>query len=240
MGNVNRTAVAFLVAAALTASPAVANPYPPPYEPDANGNFVLLGTVAAIGIGATAILAYSLLSRHRDATSCNFAAEEVSITLSPGKARVRGVYTFRNDGGKDASLKITYPFAAGDTLGPAENVAVSDEAGCGIPFTRVEDEVSFDVAVPAGGTADVVVAFEQPCSADSFTYILTTTRKWGRPLESARFVVEAPPSFGPVASTYPLELVADDGAFARYGFARENFYPEEELTLSWQPVASRD
>ena len=238
MGNVNRTVIALLVAVALTSAPAVANPMPPPQEPDNTGDFVFLGAVVAIGMAATAIFAYTLLSRRGDATSCTFAAEEVTITLTPGKARVRGTYTFYNGGGEDASLTVAYPFAAGEALGPAENVAVCDGAGRDVPFARADGKVSFDVAVPAGGRADVVVAFEQPCSAHSFTYILTTTRAWGRPLESARFVVEAPPSFGPVASTYPLEPLADDGAIIKYGFTRENFYPEEELTLSWQPAAS--
>jgi hypothetical protein len=238
--SLKRTTAALMVAAGI-AAPAAGNPVPEPSEPDTGGNVIFFGTVAAVVVTAAAVYLHSRLAgRVDEATSCTFAAEEVTITLSPRTARVRGVYTFCNAGAEDASLAVTYPFAAADGLGAPENVAVCDEAGLAVPFAWFGDEISFDVEVPAGGRADVVVAFEQRCAADRFTYLVTTTREWGRPLERARFIVETSASLGPVASTYPLERVADDGATVKYGFTRENFYPEEELTLSWAPAAVGD
>lgn len=229
-----------IVAAVVAAAPAVGNPIPPPHEPDTTGDTIFFGAVAAMAGVAAFLIVHSLLTSRDEATSCTFAAKEVTIALSPDQARVRGVYTFRNDGDEDASLAVTYPFAASEALGPAENVAVSDGAGLDVPFAWVDGMISFDVEVPAGGRADVVVTFEQRCTADRFTYIVTTAREWGRPLDSARFVVETPATLGPVVSTYPLERLADDGAVVRYAFNTENFYPEEELTLSWAPTTSGD
>jgi hypothetical protein len=231
-----------LVAAALSSAPAAANPYevPPAENESGTGEIIFFAAVGATAVAATTLFVRSLLSKRGERTECKFTDEEVTITLSPDKVRTRGVYTFFNPADDETKLTLAYPFGAGDGLGPAENVVVSDEAGLNIPFAWVDGEISFDVAVPAGGRADVAVSFEQRRAADNFTYIVTTTRQWRRPLERARFVVDAPASFGPVASTYPLERLADDGAVVKYGLTRENFYPEEELTLSWAPAASGD
>jgi hypothetical protein len=245
MEKVKRTVIALLVAAALASAPAAANPYDPNEVPPAGNESRTGETIFFAALGATAaasatLFVYSLLSKRRARTGCAFTDEEVTITLSPDRVQTRGTYTFFNPADDETKLTLAYPFAAGNGMGPAENVAVHDEAGSSIPFAWGDGEISFDVAVPAGGRADVAVSFEQPCAADNFTYILTTARQWPKPLERAQFVVEAPASFGPVASTYPLERLAYDGAVVKYGFTREKFRPEEELTLSWKPTTSGD
>jgi hypothetical protein len=240
--RVKRTAIALLVAAALTSAPAAANPVeePPEENESRTGETIFFTALGATAAAATTVLVYSLLSERGARTGCTFTDEEVTITLSPDRVQTRGTYTFFNPADDETKLTLAYPFAAGNGLGPVENVGVYDEAGSNIPFAWGNGKISFDVAVPAGGRADVAVSFEQRCAADNFTYILTTTRQWPKPLERAQFVVEAPTSLGPVASTYPLERLAYDGAVVKYGFTRENFRPEKELTLSWKPAASGD
>jgi hypothetical protein len=232
--SASRAAAAFLVAFATAAAPAAGNPINTGGEAAA----AIIG-IAALAGGITAGVFY-VLYKLRWSKQAEFTGEEVTINLEPGLARVEGVYRFHNPRDEERTLTLSYPFADGEDFGEPANVVVRDDAGADVPYRWKNGKIKFDVKLKPGGDTPIRVSFEQACCGSEFTYVLTSTRSWGRALKEARFVVEAPASLGPVASTYPLERLADDGAIVKYGFTRENFSPEEELTLSWAPAAAED
>lgn len=168
------------------------------------------------------------------AGKAEFTGEEVTITLEPERARVAGVYRFHNPAEKPQTLKLRYPFARGPEFGDPENVVVRDAAGTSLPYRWQRGDVEFDLAVPPRAEARVSVSYEQDCYADKFTYILTSTREWRRPIEEAAFVVEAPYQLAPVKCPYKLEEAAAREGLVRYELRRENFYPDVDLTLHWR------
>ncbi len=163
-----------------------------------------------------------------------FAGEEVTITLEPERARVAGVYRFHNPGTEPETLKVRYPFATGPEFGDPENVVVADAAGTALSYGWQRGDVEFELTVPPGGEACVSVSYEQDCYADKFTYILTSTREWRRPIDEVAFVVEAPYQLAPMECPYKLEEAAAREGLVRYEFRRENFYPDVDLTLHWR------
>jgi hypothetical protein len=223
----SRAAAAFLVAFATAAAPASGNPINTGGEAAA----AIIG-IAALAGGVTAGVFY-VLYKLRWEKKVRFKAEEVTIRLEPGLAKVDGVYRFHNPRDAEVAVDLSYPFAERDGVGEPRKVVVKDDAGADVPYRRKNGKIDFDVKIKPRGDATVRVSFEQACRGREFTYILTSARSWGRPLKEARFVVEAPASFEPLASTYPLERLGGDGALAKYGFTRKNFDPEKELTISW-------
>jgi hypothetical protein len=167
------------------------------------------------------------------AGEAEFAGEEVTITLEPERARVAGVYRFHNPGTEPETLKVRYPFARGPEFGEPENVVVADAAGTALSYGWQRGDVEFELAVPPGGEACVSVSYEQDCYADKFTYILTSTREWRRPIDEVAFVVEAPYQLAPMECPYKLEEAAAREGLVRYEFHHENFYPDVDLTLHW-------
>lgn len=228
--SLSRAAAAFLVAFAAAASPACGNPI----NTGGQAAAAIIG-IAALAGGLTAGVFY-VLYKLRWEKKAEFAAEEVTIRLEPGVARVDGVYRFHNPRDAEVALDLSYPFAEGDGVAEPAKVVVSNDVGADVPYRRKKGKINFGVKIKPHADAAVRVSFEQGCRGREFTYILTSGRSWGRPLKEARFVVEAPASFGPLASTYPLERLSNEGAVVRYGFARENFSPERELTISWGPA----
>lgn len=225
-----RWGVVAAVAASTAAVPAAANPAPPEPNPESSAAAVI-ATVAVAG-AAAAFAAY-MLYRHAEAREPYFAAEDVTIMLSPTRAKVEGVYRFRNPGEETQTLKLRYPFARGPALGEPENVVVRDAEGRDVPFSWKRRDVAFEVTVPPRGEAEVAVSYEQNLRGDEFTYVLTSTRRWRRPLENASFAVEVPSQLAPVVSSYELRETASREGVVRYELRRDGFYPDVDLNLRW-------
>jgi hypothetical protein len=228
--SASRAAAAFLVAFATAVAPASGNPI----NTGGQAAAAIIG-IAVLAGGLTAGVFY-VLYKLRWEKKAEFAAEEVTIRLEPGIARVDGAYRFHNPRDAEVALDLSYPFAEGDGVGEPGKVIIRGDAGADVPYRRKNGKINFGIKIKPREDATVRVSFEQACRGREFTYILTSARSWGRPLKEARFVVEAPPSFGPITSTYPLERLGNEGAVVKYGFARENFDPEKELTISWGPT----
>jgi hypothetical protein len=234
MKTLLRWGVVASVAASTAAVPAAANPMPQP-DPESSAAAVITTVAAA---GAAAAFATYMLYRHAEARRPYFAAEDVTITLSPTRAKVEGIYRFRNPAEEKQTLKLLYPFARGPALGEPENVAVRDAAGREVPFSWNRRDVAFEITMPPRGEAEVAVSYEQSCRGDEFTYVLTSTRRWRRPLENASFAVEVPPQLAPLNGSYELEEVASREGVVRYELQRDEFYPDVDLNLRWRRADS--
>jgi len=229
MKNVRRTVAVALLAAALTVGPAWANPAAEP----GGQVFAAIAGVVALGGLVTAGVIYALYKLYWSKNP-RFVREDVTITLEAERAGVDGFYRFHNPGDKPRTLRLRYPFARGPQLGEPGNVVVRDEAGAALPFTWEHKQIAFDVTIPPQGDAVVEVSYEQPCRGGNFTYIVTTTRRWRRPIDVAHFVVEAPAALAPIKSSYEFEETAAGEDSVRYEFRRENFYPDVDLHLYWE------
>jgi hypothetical protein len=228
MRGITKALVAATVAAAVAAVPAGANPMP---EPEDSGAALWI-PVLVVGGAAAGFATYFLYKRHA-ASRLSFAGEDVTIKLAPDRAYVTGVYRFYNPGDKTRTLKLRYPFARGPKVGEPENISVRG-GGEEIPFSWKRHGVAFEVEVPARGEAAVTVSFEQPCSGCEYTYILTSTRNWGRPIDEARFAVVVPVQLAPVDCSYEWEEAPAAEGLARYEFSREDFYPDVDLVVHWE------
>jgi hypothetical protein len=227
MKTLLRWGVVASVAAARPPAPAAANPIP---EPEEEYSAAALITTVAVAGAATAFATY-MLYRHAAARKPSFVGEDVTITVAPTQAEVEGVYRFRNPA-EDAQTR--YPFARGPALGEPDNVVVRDGEGQDVPFSWKRHDVAFEVTVPPRSEAEVSVSYEQPCRGGEFTYILTSTRSWRRPIERAAFAVEVPPQLAPIQGSYELEEVASREGVVRYELRREGFYPDVDLNLYWR------
>ncbi|UCH78207.1 MAG: hypothetical protein JSU81_10865 [Candidatus Coatesbacteria bacterium] len=222
--------VAAAAAVAVAAVPAAGNPY-------AEEEVAILAHVAPIAIlgGLTVGFVIYKLYQSRAAGRPRFVGEEVTIALGPERARVAGVYRFHNPGDKSRTLRLRYPFARGPELGEPENIVVRGAAGDDLPFTWKRHDIAFEVTIPPQAEAEIVVAYEQRCRGCEFTYILTSTRSWRRPIEEATFAVDVPPQLAPLEGSYELEEVASPReGVVRYQLRREDFYPDVDLVLRWE------
>jgi hypothetical protein len=76
--------------------------------------------------------------------------------------------------------------------------------------------------------------YRQSLKTNSATYIVTTTRKWGRPIDLAQFRLKVPANFKDVRLTFKADSVAPSDSVVTYFFTRKKFYPDRDVTVTWR------
>ena len=64
-------------------------------------------------------------------------------------------------------------------------------------------------------------------------YILTTTKKWGRPLEFIEFIIKIPESYQLINLSFPYLYRKNENQNNFYYIKKENFMPEQNLMVEW-------
>jgi hypothetical protein len=94
--------------------------------------------------------------------------------------------------------------------------------------------VSKASTLPPEKTEKVHIYFKQPAVDKNFTYILSSTRSWNKPLDKARFTINTNSDINGLNFSYPFELTPSENENYNYIFTANKFYPETELELSWE------
>ncbi|MGQ9705917.1 MAG: hypothetical protein ACUVWP_02790 [bacterium] len=162
-----------------------------------------------------------------------FVSEDVSIYINSDSVKVEGRYHFRNTDKSDRQIDIEYPFFIGEGVRSPTNISVYIDDNLSYHFVNAKDKIKFEVQLPAGGEREVLVTFNQPSIENYYTYILTTTKKWGRPLESAVFRIYSNGDFMDIVSSYPLSPQIDVDGTQYYVLTEGNFMPEKDLMIMW-------
>ncbi len=161
-----------------------------------------------------------------------FNRERIELTVRPEAIDVNGLYLYVNPFPIPwrQGLRIPFPVdvshPAPATVKVTEVSARSGKDLRAIPVIWFWDKPHFSLRVPASGAAYVRVQFTQPSATRSATYLLTTTKPWGRPMERGEYVLR-PRGVRITGSNYPLE--AEGGL----GFVRQHFMPDKEWTFTW-------
>jgi len=161
-----------------------------------------------------------------------FTGEDVSIYINSDYVKVEGKYYFRNTDTSDREIELKFPFFVDEGVGSPSNISVYVDGNLAYYFKNAGDEVNFKVLLPARSEEEVTVTFNQPCLNGNYTYILTTVKKWGRPLESAKFSIYTDGVITDIVSNYPLSQQFDDGT-KYYVLTEKNFMPDKDLMIKW-------
>ncbi|MCF7903374.1 MAG: hypothetical protein K9M19_08105 [Candidatus Marinimicrobia bacterium] len=171
------------------------------------------------------------------AQSVTFNSERITIRIEEQQVRVRGQYYLENHGTTTTTQTLHYPFALQEAgLQFPHTISVMElDTQTPLPFNRTANAIVFPVTISPTREFGFQVDFTQSISRSSFTYILTTTQSWHRPLEQAEFVVIMAPALKLTGMSLPYdyEQIQPDGRH-RYLITRVNFMPDENLVITWE------
>lgn len=186
------------------------------------------------------------------------------MDVRPGTLEVRGMYHFQCSAKEPLVASVFYPFPLDSTHLYPDSIelrtltaALSDRdrrgqrqtpnAGVRMPdsvvrrselavrsFTRQDSGVSFRMRFRPGAEDSFFAYYRQPLKTNSATYIVTTTRKWKRPIDLAQFRITVPAGFKKVNVTYKPDSVIGLDSTVRYFFTRKKFYPNKDVTVTWR------
>ena len=187
----------------------------------------------------------------------HFAREEIAMDVRPGTLEVRGMYHFTCSAKQPLVASLFYPFPLDSThlypdsmeirtphspTGASEANANRQSADSGIrrsalelrTFLRQDSGVSFRVQFRPGAEDSIFAYYRQPLKTNSATYIVTTTRKWKRPIDVAQFRVTVPVGFKDVGLTFKPDSVVKSDSTVSYFFTRGEFFPDKDVTVTWR------
>jgi len=159
----------------------------------------------------------------------HFAREEIAMDVRPGTLEVRGMYHFTCSAKQPLVASLFYPFPLDSAHLYPDSIEIRQHG-----FQKQDSGVSFRMQFRPGAEDSFFAYYRQPLRTNSATYIVTTTRKWKRPIDLAQFCVTVPAGFKDVNLTFKPDSVRKSDSTVSYFFARKKFYPDKDVTVTWR------
>jgi hypothetical protein len=160
----------------------------------------------------------------------HFTSERIDVHVYPEEIVVNGYYFYKNPFPFPVFQGFSIPFPM-DKDHPEPTESLVERLTPIKEATRIRHlfgNTGFDVYFSANEEAEIRVSYCQKAGRANATYILTTTKPWGRPLESGiytlyphRTVIES--------SNYPLDLPGKAP-----GFHKTGFMPDKDWQFTWR------
>jgi len=164
-----------------------------------------------------------------------FVRERIEIHAGDSLCSLNGRYYFKNNESYAMERTLFYPFAVNDGLPFPDSVFVRDlESGALVPFMRSGDGVIFAINIPPQAEKGYDVVYCQRTPQFTIEYLLTTTQKWGKPLERGEYVVHLPVSHKLKYISMNYDTSEEHDGEIVYMICRDNFMPEENLIVQWE------
>ena len=164
-----------------------------------------------------------------------FVREEISICVHGDYCTLDGTYEFRNTQNDVALWPIFYPLLNNATIPLADSILIRD-AGTEepLPFESGVNGVSFALTMPPRASRAIRISYRQLTPKRKMEYILTSTKQWGKPLESATFRIVVPDSLRLVYISIPTNSHTKRGHETEYLIRKKAFMPRSNLIIKWE------
>lgn len=158
----------------------------------------------------------------------------MELTLSVGRLQVLGIYTFGNPAPRLWRGRIGYPILV-DARQLAPQRIVLDKGDELAVRCRTQERCAavIPLGLPPSRSRTVRLRYEQRLTGRRATYLLTSARRWKRPLRRADFVIRVPAAWKGVELSYPPEQDTVQGSLRILRFSRRDFVPAKELVVTW-------
>ncbi|MBD3374481.1 hypothetical protein GF406_05530 [candidate division KSB1 bacterium] len=167
--------------------------------------------------------------------SLRFVQEEIRFCLNGDTVQVEGIYKFYNPASSSVRTTLSYPFPK--TLPfPDSLIAIQMDRQDTLSVIRKDHAVLFSLQVPEKQSARLFVRYLQPVPGRSFTYLLTTTGFWQRPLETASYTLIIPHTVRLTSLTPDYDRVCEKEGNWIYVIEKSGFIPENDFNFTWEVV----
>jgi len=195
------------------------------------------------------VLASVSCRRAEPQSPVHFAREEIAMDVRSGTLEVRGVYHFTCSAKEPLVASLFYPFPLDSTHLYPDSIEVRmpndaapltlalsqrEREGVRVSFVRQDSGVSFRMRFQPNAEDSFFAYYRQPLKVNSATYIVTTTRKWKRPIDLAQFRVTVPADLKDVSLTFKPDSVVTSDSTVSYFFTRKKFFPDKDVTVTWK------
>lgn len=160
----------------------------------------------------------------------NFTSERIEVHVYPDEILVDGYYFYKNPFPFPVVQGFSIPFPVDkDHPEPFDvNVERLTPKKETIRIRHIFGSTGFDAYFPTNAEVEIRVSYRQKAGGANGTYILTTIRPWGRPLENGIYMLY-PHGTIIVSSNYPFNIPGNTP-----GFRKTGFMPDKDWQFTWR------
>lgn len=185
---------------------------------DKNQKFkTILGLIFLFFIGTILItISLKLLSYNVE-----FTKEEIYIEIDTNISKTKGIYYFSNRSYKKKIVPIRYPFASESyTL---NFITINQKE---INYSKKKDAIFFEIEFDPFESKILEIEYLEPFE-QKYTYILTTTQSWSKPIQKATFNLHIKFDYDTLESNYDF----NETESSIYKYEVKKFMPNENLEI---------
>lgn len=170
-----------------------------------------------------------LVNSLRAQSPIDFSSEFIDFKIDKHSFIINGLYTFINKTSNDMSFAIAFPFAVETYL--VDSIRLYDVTQLKeLSFNKLNKGISFKVFLLAHDTSFINIFYRQPLEEKN-TYILTTTKYWGKPIEKARYTLTTKNDINIVSFSINPDSIKIENNQKTYFWEKNNFTPIVDFDL---------
>jgi len=168
-----------------------------------------------------------------------FFKEEISMTVNKSEFAISGTYYFRNNTDGDKPMPIVFPFYIDDSTHYPYEIKVSaiegnDERPLEFQENRERGSIRFDIPMKPNDTTAWRLEYAQKIDRPQATYILQSTRAWGKPLEEAQYRIDIPDNINVDYIWADVDSVTDSGNREVLWIHKTEYLPFKDMIIRWK------
>jgi len=201
-----------------------------------------VGAVTLITAISVGVYKWFKHKEHAPLSAVLFNEEEVYITLEKDVMAVEAVFEYQNTTEQRLRMDLYFPFirSVKNTISDLKILLEAGDAAGGrlLDHTAEENRVLVDFIIEPKQRVSVKVRYHEAIKDNHAEYIITSIRKWQRPVGKALFIVKLPASFKAPLFSFADNLVEKSGVegspYVVYTFRMRDLYPDKEFQIAWQ------
>ncbi len=149
-----------------------------------------------------------------------------------GYFKVSGIYYFSNTGNKKLSRSIFYPFPAGKEHSKIDSLTISCNVKNAVSSTKQNKQGAlFLLTIDKYSALKVHISYRQKIINNRAEYILTTTQKWNRALETADYSLTVPSNLIIDSLSYKAHKSIFQEKKQKYFWSFSDFMPTKNFSI---------
>lgn len=165
--------------------------------------------------------------------SLEFIQEDISFSIQDSFFCVKGIYYICNITDKPVNNILYYPFPVDSLYGIVDSVLIYNLTDT-IPvkiIKRKENGFSFKISLEPFRVGKYKIFYRQRLKANKAEYILTTTKHWGKPLQTANFQLEIPNHIKIDSLSFKPDSIYVNHDISKYFWKKTDFMPDRNFII---------
>ena len=168
-----------------------------------------------------------------------FFKEEISMYIGAGEFSIHGLYYFRNNTDSDKPMPVVFPFHIDDSTHFPHEIKAFKSAGRDLETlyfkeNRERGSISISIPMKPRETTNWGLYYTQKIDKPQATYILKSTRIWGKPLEEALYKIYIPKNFDVDYIWADVDSVTQHENQEVLWIDKTEYMPFDDMTIKWK------